>query len=75
MELNWGGVSTPESRRYSNSVRTVLRERFMAALSAIAEREGMNESMDWLKVIYATRYVIKVFCVCGWDVGVVDLEQ
>ena len=37
MELNWGGVSTPESRRYSSSVRTVFKERFTAALSAIVE--------------------------------------
>lgn len=39
MDESWGGERTPESRRYSSSVRMVLRERLMPALSPIVERE------------------------------------
>ena len=35
MDWNCGGARTPESRRYSSSVRTLLRERLMPALSPI----------------------------------------
>lgn len=35
MELNCGGLMRPESRRYSSSVRIVLRERLAAAMSGI----------------------------------------
>ena len=31
MDWNWAGLSKPESRRYSSSVRMVLRERLAAA--------------------------------------------
>lgn len=31
MDWNWAGLRRPESRRYSSSVRMVLRERFAAA--------------------------------------------
>ena len=37
MELNCGGLMRPESRRYSSSVRMVLRERLAAAISGILE--------------------------------------
>ena len=37
MDDSWGGERTPESRRYSSSVRMVLRERLMPALSPILE--------------------------------------
>ena len=35
MDWNWGGLTTPESRRNSSSVRMVERERLMPALSAM----------------------------------------
>ena len=38
MELNWGGLIRPESRRYSSSARMVLRERLAAAMSGILGR-------------------------------------
>ena len=40
MELNCAGFSTPESRRYSSSVRMVERERLMPALSPIVQWRG-----------------------------------
>ena len=38
MDDSCGGERTPESRRYSSSVRMVLRERLIPALSPISER-------------------------------------
>ena len=35
IDWNCGGLTTPESRRYSSSVRTVFKERLMPALSPI----------------------------------------
>ena len=35
MDWNCGGLTTPESRRYSSSVRIVERERLIPALSAM----------------------------------------
>lgn len=37
MDWNCGGESTPESRRYSSSVRQVERERLIAAVSGMLE--------------------------------------
>lgn len=38
MDWNCGGESTPESRRYSSSVRQVESERLIAAVSGILVR-------------------------------------
>ena len=45
MDWNCGGESTPESRRYSSSVRQVERERLIAAVSGILEVEVVIEKV------------------------------
>ena len=40
IDWNCGGLTTPESRRYSSSVRMVERDRLMPALSPMVARVG-----------------------------------
>ena len=47
IELNWGGLIRPESRRYSSSVRIVLKERFAAATSGILFDDFVGKRLVW----------------------------
>lgn len=52
IDWNWGGFRMPESRRYSSSVRMVLRERLAPALSAIVGGVGVDGWMGRMRFGY-----------------------
>lgn len=59
MDDSWGGERTPESRRYSSSVRMVLRERLMPALSPMLEGwmagGGLGDGVRFEKAVVCSR--------------------
>lgn len=63
MDWNWAGLSRPESRRNSSSVRMVLRERLAAAGSMpMVILESLAEYL-WESCMYLSWMGdVKVFC-------------
>ena len=62
MDDSWGGERTPESRRYSSSVRMVLRERLIPALSPIVRNASRSSGLaNW------TGAVVKLHAGCMRD--------